>query len=156
MATKEMKVTSVLGVERVYTFELMDAENGTEILHEWGGRAAMSYESIIDLYNTVKGKGAEDLDQMDVMEKASLAMVVIKKLPEVLTFEVVKDLASKMLNGYTMIEENKTYTANGKGFLNEYGDPLEVYTAIFYAARANYGKYIDPLLDTLGLDDSNQ
>lgn len=154
MATKEIKATSVLGVERVYQFELMDAENGTEILHEWGGKAAMSYESIIDLYNTVIGKGAGDLDKMDVMEKASVAMVIIKKLPEVLTFEVVKGLAAKMLKGYTMTEENKTYTANDRGFLNEYADPLELYTALFYAVRANYGKYIDPLLGTLDLDGS--
>ena len=151
--TKTIEAVNVLGVKRIYKFTMMDAETGTKWFHKYAGEVAQSYEQIMGFYKRVVSKEKEDIEEL--FEHASLVMEIVRELPDVLTWGVVKEMSVDMLAGHTMTEDNKTFTANEKGFQDEYSDTLEVYCALFNAIYLNYEKYIAPLFSALAENGSS-
>ncbi|MCP4712575.1 MAG: hypothetical protein GY869_28455 [Planctomycetes bacterium] len=124
----------------------MDAATGLKIFHETlpvlAGLIPVAQEALTDLKD-----GEINFD----------AVAIVKTLPELVTWEKIQELAGAMLAGAVAEIDGKENTIGETG-IGEYteGDPMEVYTAIFYAMAANYPKYIDPFLTTVAADDSSQ
>ena len=144
---KEMKGQTLGGESRYYTFEIMDAETGLELFYKYCEKF-LSNEKIRSLMK-------QDEDGNLGLELDTIGM--IRLVPSVLPWEDIKHLASKMLVGaWTEPETGEKLQHDEKGFSElMVGDPMELFTALFYAVWANYPKYIDPLLGAVD-DDSSQ
>ncbi len=141
--------TSILGDARKYAFKLMDAKTGTRLFHE--------YISLIVKALPLLGKFLTSSDKKD-SDDSNLEQItdLVTILPQILTWERVEELAREMLAGHKATIGGTSYEADETGFHDGVtGDPLEIYTAIFYAITANYPKYIDPLLKALEGDEGD-
>jgi len=128
---------NIQGDERTYTFDLMNAKEGTRIFHEYVSVIVQLLPDGASLSNL--GDGLE----LDIKQ-------LIADLEVMLPFEKLEKLAASLLGGGSVEIDGKLFDIDPDGF-GEYalGDPIEVYTAILYAFKANYPKYIDPLFESL-------
>lgn len=138
MKTKEVDGKTLSGEPRKYTFNLLDAETGLRLFHEYAG-VIFSNKDMITQIST----GGD-----------ATALSIIGLLPRVLPWDKIKELAAALLNG-AKIDINGTVCSVGETGIGYYceGDPLELYTALFYAIKANYPKYIDPLFQAVPEED---
>jgi hypothetical protein len=137
MSTKEVKGKNLSGEEMIYTFVLIDALNGLKIFHEYVPTLVHMLPDGIDLKKLEKGV---DLKLgMDIKE-------IVDTIVDVLPFGKLEELVGIMLAGGSVTTGNKKMEMGEDGF-GEYaqGDPIAVYTALLYAFKANYPKYLDPL-----------
>ncbi len=142
---KEVEGTSLLGGEaRKYAFKLMNAKTGTRLFHEYISLVVKALPLLGKFLSASdEKKGKDDVDLKQISELVSI-------LPQILTWERVEELAREMLAGHKATIGGTVHEADETGFHDGItGDPLELYTAIFYAITANYPKYIDPLLTAL-------
>ena len=135
----------ITGEELKYTFTEMNQEYGSEILHKYVLILVHQWDkaqsAIRDIANGVKeAQRKKELNE----QMTTLASL----LPELLSWEQVKELARLLLAERTLKIDDVTYTSGESGFI-DYNDPLEIYHAIFYAMLANWPKYISPLLAAL-------
>jgi hypothetical protein len=142
------------GEKRVYKFKLMDAETGTRIFHQYAGVAVQVHGTFVDFIvalakSTDKEISDEEKTAYNLLGTDENVMMVIKKLPEIFTWETMAGLAKDMLCFHTVQIEDKEFVANEKGFTDYKGDPFEMYAAIVYALEANYPSYIIPLKESL-------
>jgi len=147
MSQKKVKGKNISGEDRTYTFKLINAKDGTRIFHEYISVIVQLLPDGVDLSNIGDGLTI-DLKQ------------IIADLGELLPFSKLEVLAKALLGGGSIEIDGKLLEIDAEGFgAYALGDPLEVYTAILYAFKANYPKYIDPLFESLeesqGEDDSN-
>lgn len=131
--------------KRKYTFNLLDAENGTRLFHQYAPMARSIYDAVTDMIVAF----ATDTKSNESNEIGITSMRLLEQLPKVLTWEVCLELAKDLLAGHKVEIDGKEYEANERGFTDYKGDPLEMYNAIFNAVRVNYPKYVDPFLQTL-------
>lgn len=150
--TVKINGTNLMGEERVYEFKELNAEYGTMIFHQYASVVAKSWDTVQEIIGAVK-----DEDEAKATGLLDRGKTILKVLPEILTWNNVKALCGFMLSDHTMTENNTAYTAGESGFSEYKGDPLEMYTAIFYAVLANYPKYTLPFFEALTPgDDSTQ
>jgi hypothetical protein len=142
---RTIKGRTLDGEARVYTFNLMDAENGTMLFHEYVGLALANMDVIRAF--AAKAFGDED-DESDEAAEA-LTLEALQVLPRIFDWDSIKRLAGLLLSGMSITKgEGQPEKASENGF-GDYCDqqPMEVYTALFWAAAANYPKYFSPLLN---------
>jgi hypothetical protein len=142
---------TIFGETRKYKFTLLDAKTGLEIFHEYASILITGSQEIIPALtraiNSEIDGGVDDL--MSVITK-SKSLELIRLVPSILTMDRIQHLAKTMLTDCEVTVDNEVQTIDGDG-LAPYmiGDPLELYTAIFYAVCANYPKYVAPFLGAL-------
>ncbi|GEM_PF-5401918 len=125
---------------RKYTFQLMNAETGLKVFHE--AFIPILVPLIIGFGNDESGIDVKGLIQI---------------IPETIKWEKLQSLARDMLSG-AIIEIDGIRLEAGPTGISEYAleDPMEVYTAIFYALAANFPKYVNPLLEGEETGDTGQ
>jgi len=131
MKTKSIEGPGLDGNVRKYSFNLVDASTGLMLFHEYA-------PLVLSVVNDSLLKEGIDL------------AVSMKTFRDLFSWEDIQKLSSTLLKGAKICIDDKEYLADDNG-LGAYalGDPIEVYTALFYAARANYPKYIDPFFEAL-------
>lgn len=147
---KKIQGVNVLKERREYVFYMMDTDTGGELFHRF-------FEIVVDSYATLKGLYNKKMAGEKILDPESENLIaILQYLPKVFTWEVVKEIQSKMLANHKVKINGEIFTADENGVCHEtmQGDPLEVYTAILYATLVNYEKHIDPLLAWLGEIDS--
>ncbi|MCK5610779.1 hypothetical protein KAR91_53395 [Candidatus Pacearchaeota archaeon] len=147
--SKPVKGINAQGEKREYKFQLMDAETGTRIFHQYAGTMVKVHDTFVDfIVQLSKTVGAESNAKTkaayNLLGTDENIMFVIKRMPEIFTWEVMAGLAGDMLCNHTVTIDGKEHAADEKGF-SIAGDPLEMYTALLYAIEANYPTYIAPL-----------
>lgn len=146
---KTVEGKNVFGDDRKYAFFLLDAVTGTRLFHEYISLVVRALPMLGKFFASVKEEEKSGVDMEQISD-------LISVLPSILTWERVEELAKEMLAGSTLTIDGEVCTANATGFYEELvGDPLEMYTAIFYAILANYPKYVDPFLTALESDESD-
>lgn len=147
--TKKMKGANLSNEERIYTFQLMDAETGGRIYHQNAYLFPILEEILFGEKDDEKGK-------KEAEEKTFLRRLVdaVHMFPDVVVWDRVTDVCGAMLSNAT-VEIDGTVHELGESGIGEYmqGDPGEIYTALFYAACANYPKYLSLFLE-IGEDSS--
>ena len=146
--TAVIKGKNVFGDEREYTFNLMTAEVGLEVFHEYVSIILTALPDVMTAFPKLKefiSKAREGLDKSAIESEITISADMLdlaKFIPEILTLERVKALASNMLPGAVVNIDGKPATIGDDGYA-EYmvGDPLEIYLAIAYGLQANYPKY---------------
>lgn len=138
--TKTVKSTNIRGEECTYTFNLMDAETGLKLFHQYVILLVSSYKSMLA---AVEGK--DDVSFLGILKEA----------PQIIDWVIVERLAKDMLPGYTAEVNGVTNKANDKGFMDSFGSPLDIYRAIQLALFANYGDDIAGLMNLLGQEDDD-
>lgn len=146
MQTKTIEGKTLFGEVRTYTFNLMNAEAGLRLFHEIVPMLVDLLPSASIGLDTLKADGTVDFKLLEI----------VRELPKKIPWERLAELARLLLAGHTVKIDAKTHTAGESG-IGDYtlGDPLEVYTALFYGLVANYPKYLDPLLSGLSGDDTS-
>ncbi len=143
MSEKTRKETgkALTGEERIYTFKLLDAKPGLQLFHKYSPK-------LLDLWVKVQDTSQD-----------GFVFELIRKLPTVLDWDDIEYLATKLLGNSTVELDNEIIEIDETG-IGEYtiGDPMEVYTALFWAINANYPKYLAPLFPkpATSQDDTNQ
>jgi len=148
---KEIEGSNLFGDGRKYTFNLMDAKTGTRLFHEYISLIVKALP-LLGKFLSAGGEKKDSEDGGNIKQISDLVAV----LPQILTWERVEELAREMLAGHKATIDGTVHQADEAGFHDGItGDPLELYTAIFYAITANYPKYIDPLLMALEDDEGD-
>jgi len=132
-ATAEGK--NVFGEERKYTFQLMDAETGTQVFHEYDfGSLMMAAAEVIGLTSEVnKKKGTDEIDGLGTL-------TVVQIFTAQLAWTDALKLSEMLLKG--AIVEGKPGGVSEHGVLIfSLGDPSEQYLAMSHALMANFPKY---------------
>ena len=134
MSKKTVSGKSLSGEERHYTFNLINAKQGTRIFHEY-------VSVIIQLIPESADFGGLNIDTLKQ---------IVAELNEFLPFDKLELLAALLLGGGSVGKSDRVYEIDADGF-GDYadGDPLEVYTALLYALKLNFPKYINPLFQAL-------
>ncbi len=137
MSKKKVKGHNLSGDKRTYIFNLINAKDGTRIFHEYVSVIVQLLPEDANLSSLGDGL-AIDIKQ------------IVADLETMLPFEKLENLAQTLLGGGSVEIDGKLFEIDADGF-GDYalGDPLEVYTAILYAFKANFPKYIDPLFESL-------
>ena len=146
MQTKIIKGKTISDEDRIYTFKLIDTENGTKLFHEL---VPILIEIIPDVKESIlKFKDTGEID-VNLLELAKL-------IPNVLPWPRMKEVAKLLLAGSSVSIDGKTNEVGESGF-GDYaqGDPMEVYTSFFYALVANYEKYLGPLFEAGKSEDTS-
>jgi len=157
---KQIHGKTFFGEDRNYSFFLMDAKTGTRIFHEYVVLLVEAMPTLGKYFASDDEESDEDDDKESTVDMMQAAQVA-KDLFEILTWDRVEELARVMLAGHLVTApDGATQCADVvTGFNEEWaGDPLEAYTAIFYAICANYPKYVAPFMEALDDqgEDSNQ
>ena len=141
MTTKKVKGKSLLGKEKTYSFNLINAKDGTRIFHQYVPELVQLLPDGVDLSKL--GEGIDLKLNLDIKS-------IVESIVDFLPFDKLEELAKTMLGGGSVDVGDKILEMGDDGF-GEYatGDPLEVYTALLYAFKANFPDYIDPLFETL-------
>lgn len=148
---KEIEGSNLFGDTRRYTFNLMDAKTGTRLFHEYISLIVAALP-LLGKFLSAGGEKKEGEDGGSIKQISDIVSV----LPQILTWDRVEELAREMLAGHETTIDGTEYKAGRDGFHDGItGDPLEIYTAIFYAITVNYPKYIDPLLMALEDDEGD-
>ena len=138
---KEITGKTLGGEKRVYTFEIMDTETGLGLFYKYSGKI-IENENVRKMLN----EGIE-----------GTALDIMRLFPAVLSWDDIGYICKKTMAGATTKLDDGDTLEHDENGMAEYmtGDPMELFTALFYALLANYPKYISPLLDAASLD-SNQ
>lgn len=163
MAKKEMtkKITgkTLDDQERTYAFKLLGYKDGVKLQHQYASIAVTAYQHFKNIFQAQVDSTQDNEKSVDTDKKGAADFLGI--ITQILNWERTEELATKLLAGTTISGENDegepfSLTCDKDGFCELFGrDFIELYTAIFYAAIANYPKYLLPFLDTDD-DDSTQ
>ncbi len=142
--TKTIEGVNVFGETRLYRFNLMNAETGTEIFSKFASIIGVSFEKMKPILEKFTGLKFEDDEAIKEKIETDLTYVdMFSILPQVFNWETIKDLSETMLAGCQVDIDGTTVEVPGSGICPfAEGDPLEQYTALFYAVCANYPKYV--------------
>jgi hypothetical protein len=157
--SEPIKTINAFQQDRVYKFKLLDAETGCKLFHEHAQFLIKVHDVIRDfLVALFEAKEDEEKGISLSAEKAfrilgtnERMVMVIKQIPELVPWVMVKDLAKVLLCEYVVEIDGEEYIANENGFNELAGDPLETYAALLHAVCANYKPYTDPLKAKLAL-----
>jgi hypothetical protein len=152
--TKVLEGKNLFGEARKYTFKLIDAEDGTWLLHRFGAVMSDAYETVAPIFKKFFG-GEGELSGEDGLKLGEIARV----LPQIFDWETIKAISAVLLPD-TIVEtvEDGKYTANENGFIDLIGDPLDHYLMLLYSLAANFPKYVSFLgiaLDSQEDDEGN-
>lgn len=153
--TKTIKGKTLDDKERTYTFALLNYKDGVKLQHKYASIAVTAYKHFTDIFQT-QVDSIEDkyADKKPVDTKPKGASEFIGIITHIFNWERTEELAEKLLKGAVISGEDDegemfSFTCDKEGFCELFGnDFIEMYTAIFYAAIANYPKYLLPFLDT--------
>lgn len=165
----KLKQTSIGGVEHEYVFMKAPAIHGMKIYHDYVSLCLTNIEAISEAFRWF----FENLEELQEIfrsigkenERESMPMLVrmgvffeiippvapvLKIIPSLLTFDRIMDLSRKLLAGGKI----DGVELDEDGMCELFGeDPMEFYSALFFAVATTYPKYILPLLES-GEDDS--
>jgi len=130
-----VKGSTIGGDEREYNFAIVSAKEGTKIFHNF----------MPVLFGSLPGD----------TENISLNLETVTKIIGSLKWELIENAAEKLLKGMSVTINGDVYKADDDGFGDYAQNPLELYTALFWAAKANFPKLIDPLFSTLDGEKGN-
>ena len=132
MKTKIVKAQTIFGKDREYKFNLMDCETGLKLWQDHFYALAMS---------------AVEVQNVAIDKDGNVVVIdLLSTLTKVLPWDDVKMFASKLLSKCEINDGKNVHVADEDG-LGDWasGDPLELYTALYHAAQANY----EPLIKQL-------
>jgi hypothetical protein len=164
-AEERVIVGETLGGEsRKYTFKLMNAATGLKLFYEYSPKVMEAFFTLMGQFskdevekitNAVKDGKQEELEIDFSMENIK---GVVEMFPKIFSWEEIEMLSKEMLAGSKVeMPDGKIYTVGDSGIGDHnMGDLLELFTALFYAIRANFPKYIDPLVGGVEGSDSTQ
>lgn len=138
MKKKTIEGVTIFGDKRIYTFELIDAESGLELFHEFASVIALYWSNFAPIVSRFVG-----VELAATKEEAPSFDELIKMLPSVFDLETLLRLSKILLKNASVTDENGNSTTTGESGIVELtqDDPLEQYTALFYSVVANYPKY---------------
>lgn len=154
--TKEITGKTIADEERNYTFKILKHKDGVKLQHKYASLAVTAYNHFTGIFQS-HVDAMEDKDAgKEPVESEFKGSVgdVLAMIPQIFTWERTEELAEKLLAGVVVSGEKDdgekfSYTADKDGFCELFSeDILEFYTAILYAAMANFPKYLLPFLDT--------
>jgi hypothetical protein len=143
---KKIKGKNLFGEERIYTFKLMNALTGLTLGHKHIFPIINIAPGIIEAFQKIS---KDESNAKGGLKPGAVAEIMLI-LEDIMPIEKQLELAKAMLPGATVIVDDSEQTIGDDG-IGDYcvGDPAELLASLFYAAQANYPKYINPLLDAL-------
>lgn len=136
---KKIEGINLRGETREYKFELINAENGVRLFHEYVAGFIQMIPNLVEALTETKE--GEEKKPLSLLEAGAV-------IPSLISFAQLKELAQLLVAKATVMIDGKAYAVDESGFgPHTVGDPLEIYVDVFYALRANYPKYIDPILE---------
>lgn len=155
MTEKTAKINgqTFFGESRSYVFKLMDAETGVMIFHRFASILSMSWEIIEPIWKKFRSGAGDEIEESQMITFADL----LRLLPQVFTWDVIKELSAKMIAGAEIKRGDELETVEADGIVRGCpDDPLDHYLALFYAVCVNYPKYMSFLGLTPESGDSSQ
>lgn len=138
---------TITGETRTYEFDKIPAIVGVRLIHEYGSVVLTNLPSIRAAFGAFTGEKTED-------DSVIKLLGLVELVPKIITWPRLRELAKDLLAGGSVDGE----ILDDDGMCDIFGgDPMELYAALFWALSVNYPKYIDPLLqalDTEGTDDT--
>lgn len=146
MQTKIIEGKNINDELRIFTFKLLNAEQGLKLFHEL-------VPVIADLIPIARG----GLQQFKEGEFSVDLIGIVKHLPSMFPWEKILEMSKLLLSGSSVKIRDNTHSVGDSG-IGDYtqGDPIEVYIALFYSLVANFPKYLDPLLSAAVDSDTAQ
>jgi hypothetical protein len=141
----QIKGQGLDGVLVEYDFRLLDALTGLQIVHEFVGLILTALPTLAGILHGFRPAPGEDPDAPTaetVEKRREVFTELIRIVPSILTFPRLKLLCAQLLSGSKVGGEE----CGPDGMCPRFaGNPLAIYTALFWAVVVNFPKYIDPL-----------
>ena len=145
MDTAKITGKNLDGETREYVFKLLNAFDGAKLFHEYLDR-------LFDLVSRVGELFEETEDGINFHVGEGM-----KLIKEVLPWEKIEELSSKLLVGCEIRSDGKKFLNDVESGIGDFfrGRPREVYTAIFYGLCANFEDEMRPFLEALNIETGN-
>jgi hypothetical protein len=140
------------GESRQYEFKLVDTLTGLKLFHNYISLVIEVLPTLTDLIALRRSSDQKEETQKEASigwSDLGSMLEVLRVLPAVFTWDRVTELSAALLAGGKITIDGVTQDMGADG-MGDYAksDPMELYTALFYAIAANYPKYFAPFLDS--------
>jgi PAS domain-containing protein len=147
---KKISGTSLTGETRIYLFKLPYSQQALRVFHEYAAIVLAALPVIRQTLQLTADEKAENADltpedfesRIKDLASGKRLLPLLGLIPQILSIDRIENLQRVFLSGVEIETEDGKYIANNEGHCDLFGsDPLELFTAVFYALAVNYPKY---------------